>query len=70
MTDNDFNPIRPVENLQNVIGLTPTSQHQERKRRQNASRRDQETQTAPPDKTREEQTPARDDDAHVIDYRA
>jgi hypothetical protein len=70
MTNNDFNPVSPVENLPNVARLTPTGQHQERKRRQNPPRRDPETQAAPPDKTEQEQTPEREGDAHVIDYRA
>lgn len=50
MTDNDFDAIKAVENLQNVAGLTPTGQRQERKRRQNPPRRDQEPGGTPPDK--------------------
>jgi hypothetical protein len=66
MTDNDFNAIPAVENLQNVAGLTPTGQRQERKRRQGPPRRDQEPGRTPPDKAAAE----RDDDSHRIDYRA
>ena len=66
MTDNDFNAIPAVENLQNVAGLTPTGQRQERKRRQGSPRRDQESGRTPPDGT----TAERDGDSHRIDYRA
>lgn len=77
MTDNEFNTIPAVENLQNVAGLTPTGQRQERKRRQNPPRRDQEGALnakscvgdpepggTPPDKAAAEH----DSDAHRIDY--
>ncbi len=77
MTDSDFNTIQAVENLQNVAGLTPTGQRQERKRRQNPPRRDQEgtpnaksgvgdpqSGETPPDKAATEH----DSDSHRIDY--
>jgi hypothetical protein len=64
MTDNEFPTIQAVENLQNVAGLTPTGQRQERKRRQNPPRRDPKPEEAPPDQTAAE----RDSDAHRIDY--
>ncbi len=35
MADNDFNIIKPVENLQNVGGLTPANRREKRKKRQN-----------------------------------
>jgi hypothetical protein len=66
MTDNDFNAIKAVENLQNVAGLTPTGQRQERKRRQNPPRRAPRPDETPPD----EATLERDSDSHRIDYRA
>jgi hypothetical protein len=68
MADNDFNPIRPVENLQNISGLTPTGQPQERKRRQTPPRPGRQPQETPPDKVAEEQTSGRDSDSHTIDY--
>ena len=68
MANSDFNTIKPVENLQNVAGLTPTGQQQERKRRQNPTRRGQEPREMPPDKAKEEQTPGQDRDSHTIDY--
>jgi len=64
MTDNDFNTIKAVENLQNVTGLTPTGQRQERKRRPTPPRRGQEPGGTPPDKA----TAERDSDSHRIDY--
>jgi hypothetical protein len=70
MADNDFNTIRPVENLPNVSHLTPTGQPQERKRRQNPPRRDQGTRAALPGTTEEEQAQEHPDDSHTIDYRA
>jgi len=69
MADNDFSTIKPVENLQNVAGLTPTGQRQERKRRQNPLRSGREP-GGKPDKAEQEETPERDDDSHTIDYRA
>ncbi len=65
MTDNDFNTIKAVENLQNVAGLTPTGQKQERKRRATPPRRDRE-----PGQTPDQTAVERDSDAHRIDYRA
>ncbi len=64
MNDNDFNTIQAVENLQNVAGLTPAGQRQERKRRQNPSHRDQGPTEAPSDKAAAE----RDGESHRIDY--
>jgi hypothetical protein len=34
MTDNDYNIIKPVDGLQNIIGLAPIKDREERKRRQ------------------------------------
>ena len=64
MTDNEFPTIQAVENLQNVAGLTPTGQRQERKRRQNPPHRDPEPGAAPPDKDAVEH----ESDSHRIDY--
>jgi hypothetical protein len=70
MVDNDFTPIRPVENLPNIVGLTPTRQRQERKRRPNTPGRNQRPDKTAPERAQEEQTPEQDDDPHTIDYRA
>jgi hypothetical protein len=68
MANSDFNTIKPVENLPNVAGLTPTGQKKEQKRRQNPPRQGQEPQETPPDAAEEEQTPGGDRDSHTIDY--
>lgn len=70
MATNDFDPVRPVENLQNVHGLTPLGQHREGKRRQTPGRPVRPSQETPRETTAEEQTPKSDDDPHTIDYRA
>ncbi|MCX5645709.1 MAG: hypothetical protein NTZ17_13690 [Phycisphaerae bacterium] len=68
MADSDFNTIKPVENLHNVAALTPTGQHQQRKRRQNPPRQGQVPREGQADETQEQQTPGRDGDSHTIDY--
>ncbi len=70
MTENDFSTIKPVENLPNVAGLTPTGQRQERKRRPNAPRPSQKPDAKSVDEAAEQETPERDQDVHMIDYRA
>ncbi len=70
MTDNDFNTIKPVENLQNVAGLTPTGQRQERKRRSNAPRPSPRSDARSPDEAAEQEASEHDKDSHRIDYRA
>lgn len=70
MTENDFNTIKPVENLQNVAGLTPTGQRQERKRRSNSPRPSQKSDARPEDEATEQETSEQDKDSHMIDYRA
>jgi len=70
MIDNDFNAIKPVENLQNVASLTPTGPRQEGKRRQNPARRGRESNGMTPDEAAEKEASDHDGDAHTIDYRA
>jgi len=70
MADNDLNPIRPVENLQNVSSLTPTSSRQQSKRRPTPSRPGRQPPGTPSEKPAEEQLSGHDNDAHTIDYRA
>jgi hypothetical protein len=67
MADNDFNPVRPVENLQNVSGLTPLAQRREGKRRQTPDRPAPQPRGTPPETAAEEQ-PSRSDSSHTIDY--
>ncbi len=70
MTENDFNTVKPVENLQNVAGLTPTGQRQERKRRPHAPRLNRRSDARSADEAAEQEASDRDRDAHMIDYRA
>jgi len=42
MADNNFNLIKPVENLQNVAGVTPTERREERKRKQQMHKQDEQ----------------------------
>jgi len=70
MMENDFNTIKPVENLQNVAGLTPAGQQQERKRRPHPPRPHQKPEAAPPAEAAGQETSEQDTDAHLLDYRA
>ena len=38
MLDNDYNIIKPVENMSNVGSLTPIDQHSQKRRRQEKNR--------------------------------
>ncbi len=70
MTENDFNTIKPVENLQGVAGLTPAGQQQERKRRSPPRRPRQKPEAMPPAEAAEQEASEQDTDAHLLDYRA
>jgi hypothetical protein len=70
MADNDLNPVRPVENLQNVSSLTPMGRRQEGKRRQTPGRPARHPQETPPETAADEQASGSDSDSHTIDYRA
>jgi hypothetical protein len=69
MADSDFNVIRPVESLQTIQGLAPTTRRQERRRQQQQPKEEdqseaQENHEAPT----EPQAKRADDDPHSIDY--
>jgi hypothetical protein len=68
MTDNDFSAIKPVENLPSVAPLTAAGQRQERRRRQNPSRRGAPPDAAPPEEAAPEQASEQDRESHTIDY--
>jgi hypothetical protein len=68
MMDNEFNPIKPVESLPNVAGVTPAGQRREQKRRQNPARPGREPQGTPPEAAAEKEPTDRADDSHTIDY--
>lgn len=65
MADNDFNIIKPVENLQNVGGVTPAKSREERKKRQNLHKKN-DPQRPLPDSERDEST-AEDIDSEIVD---
>ncbi len=65
MADNDFNIIKPVENLQNVGGVTPAKSRKERKKRQNLHEKN-DPQRPLPDSERDEST-AEDIDSEIAD---
>ncbi|MBM4026699.1 MAG: hypothetical protein FJ280_15045 [Planctomycetes bacterium] len=68
MMDNDFNAIKPVENLHGVAGLTPAGPRHERKRRQSPPRHGPQSRETAADQAAEEQPPEGRDDPHTIDY--
>jgi hypothetical protein len=72
MPDNDFNIIKPVENLHNIAGLTPANPRQEKKRRQTAQRNDRSGNNSTDDRKQQAKNDfaADKDDNHSIDYRA
>ncbi len=65
MADNDFNIIKPVENLQNVGGVTPAKSRKERKKRHNLHEKN-DPQRPLLDSERDEST-AEDIDSEIAD---
>ena len=73
MADNNYNMIQPVENLQNVGGLTPVKREKERKRRQNSQEENEQEQQEQNDAIKENagsNGTKTKSDRHSIDYRA
>ncbi len=75
MADNDFNIIKPVENLQNVGALTPAKRREERKKRQNLHEKNNRQRPLPenePDESAAEDIDSEiadnDQEQHSIDY--
>lgn len=69
MADNDYNTVRPIDGLPNVLGITPTEQQQQQERRKGAQKgRPQHSQ--PADQTQTETPQENHDTSHLIDYRA
>jgi len=67
MADNDFNTVKPIENLQTIQGLKPVERRQERRRRRDG----QAARHKEPEKTQDqtEDRPKPDDgQSHEIDY--
>lgn len=70
MMENDFQTIKPVENLQNVAALTPAGQQQARKRRSPSPRPGQKPGSAAPATAAEQEASEQGTDVHLLDYRA
>lgn len=71
MPSDSYNIIQPVENLQNIAGLTPVQQNKERKRRQDLQKGRHKSKDDELDKQTEEieeTHSGRPDDPHSIDY--
>ena len=73
MADSNLNIIKPVENLQNIAGVTPTRPREQRKRRQNLNEQDEQKtgrqMENPIDEQQGNETGTEERDGqHVIDY--
>jgi len=76
MADSDYNAIKPVENLQNIAGLNPVKDREQRKRRQNLHTAHKDKRKSAEGEMNESvasenrnSEPADDkNDAHSIDY--
>jgi hypothetical protein len=66
MADSDYNFIPPVEHLQNVPGLTPAKEREERKRRPRTPAG--KSEPAKQDEQKENDPKPDDDGSHAIDY--
>ena len=77
MADNNHNIIKPVENLQNITGLTPAKRREERKKRQNSREQKDRQRELVEDQLSESteegignKIAESDQNEHSIDYRA
>ncbi|MDD5011719.1 MAG: hypothetical protein PHQ00_06310 [Phycisphaerae bacterium] len=73
MADDSYNLIKPIDNNQSIIGLTPAKKREERKKRQNMNKQQNRHQDEPsePDSEKISGTIAGNDaDEHSIDYYA
>ncbi len=71
MADDSYNLIKPIDNNQSIIGLTPAKEREERKKRQNMNKRQNHHQddTNEPDSEKiGGGTAGNDADKHSIDY--
>ena len=69
MMDNDY-IVRPVEGLQNVVGVTPAKYREEKKRRQNSEEQAEENQQQAenPAEQKENDASVKTEDQTTIDY--
>jgi hypothetical protein len=73
MAENNYNMIKPVESLQNILRLTPTERREERKRRRGSrggkKQAPEEEQNGVSDEGTSSEVSAEDGaDQHSIDY--
>ena len=72
MADSNYDLIKPVENLQNVGGLTPVQQQKERKRRRNPQQQNPEEYaedlTESVEENLDQEAAQNQSDGHSIDY--
>ena len=72
MADNNYNIIKPVENLQNIGGVTPAKRREERKRRQNLKEQNEQEPEQQLNESVEEdlsnETNESQGEQHSIDY--
>jgi len=72
MADNNFNLIKPVENLQNVAGVTPTKRREERKQKQQMHKQneqqDEELNEQTDERPLEEESLENENGTSTIDY--
>jgi len=71
MADNDSNIIKPVENLQNILALTPTRRREHKKHRQQLHKeekgRSEQEQNSLADEPPEKRTPKPKNDRSATD---
>ena len=71
MADNDYNIIKPVENLQNVGAITPAKRQEEKKQRQKQNQKralEQQLSNQADEQGTGNQNDETDTDQHSIDY--
>jgi hypothetical protein len=70
MADNDYNTVQPIDSLQNVLGITPTEQQPQQRRKAPQKDRQQHSPAASDDQAKKEAPQDSHDSNHLIDYRA
>jgi hypothetical protein len=71
MADDSYNLIKPIDNNQSIIGLTPAKEREERKKRQNMNKQQNRHRDEPSEPGSEKisgSVAGNDTDKHSIDY--
>jgi hypothetical protein len=70
MPDDNYNMIKPVESLQNIISLTPTKRREERKQRQNPQKEHSEQELDEQNGVDSQNSTSgqNENDEHSVDY--